>query len=148
MNKATMQQAFANPESLFADVRMPENVAAIAQKSVEQTKEFYEKSSAAAQDGARAMTEIADTAWGSTKLLHEKMVQNMQANTQAAFSAAQAIAGARSLPEVAHLQSQFLQMLTAQAGEQTKEFLDLSARAAQHVLDKVQAATKSMSPGA
>lgn len=148
MNQATTQQAFATSDQNFGEVRLPDSVAAIAQKSVAQSKEFYEKSSAAAQDSAKAMTEIADTAWGSTKLLHEKLVQNLQANTQAVFTAAQAMAGAKSLPEVAQLQSQFLQALTAQAGEQTKEFLDLSARATQHVLEKVQAATKSIRPEA
>jgi len=90
------------------------------------------------------MTEIADTAWGSTKLLNEKIVQNLTANTEAAFSAAQAMATAKSLPEIAKLQSEFVQRLAAQASEQTKEFFDLSTRATQHLFEKAQsAATKS-----
>lgn len=146
MNQAPSQNAFANPERLFAEVRVPENVQAIAQKGVAQSKELFAKGSAVAQDGAKAVTEIADTAWGSTKMLHEKLVQNAQANAEATFVAAQAIATAQSLPEIARLQTEFLQKLSTQTSEQTKEFLDLSARATQHVFEKVQAVAKAIKP--
>ena len=148
MNKSAMPQAFTSAERLLSEVRLPENVQAMAQQSLAQSKELFTKGSLVAQDGARAMTEIADTAWGSTKMLHEKIVQNVQANTEAAFLAANAIASAKTLPEIAKLQTEFLQKLSAQAGEQTKEFFDLSTRASQHVLEKVQAAAKSLTPSA
>ena len=135
------KQAFEQAEQLFKDARVPDNVLAIAQQGVAASRQLYERSAAAAQDGARAVTEIADTAWGSMKMLNERFVQNLMANAEAAFSAAQAIAGARSLPEIAKLQGEFAQRFAAQATEQTKEFLDLSARAAQHLVEKAQAAT-------
>jgi len=122
------------------DARVPENVQAIARQSVAASKEFYAKTAAAAQDGAKVITEIADTAWGSTKMLNEKLVQNVTANAETAFRAAQAMATAKSLPEIARLQSEFVQNLAAQAVEQIKEFLDLSSRATQHLLEKAQAA--------
>ena len=108
---------------------------------------IYDKSAAAAQDGAKAVTEIAEAAWGSTKMLNEKVAQNLTANFEATFAAAYAVATARSLPEMARLQRDYIQTLTAQAAEQTKEFVDLSTRASQDVLEKVQsAATKSFKP--
>ena len=129
------------------DARVPENVQAIAKQGVAASKEFYAKTTAAAQDGAKVMTEIADTAWGSTKMLNEKIVQNMTTNAEAAFTAAQAMATAKSLPEIAKLQSEFMQKFAAQAAEQTKEFFDLSTRATQHLFEKAQAATaKSFKP--
>jgi hypothetical protein len=60
------------------------------------------------------MNEIADTAWGSTKMLNKKIAQNLTANADAAFSAAQAIANAKSLLEIAKLQSEFVQKFAAQ----------------------------------
>ena len=93
------------------------------------------------------MTEIADTAWGSTKMLNDKIGQNLAANAEAAFTAAQAIATAKSLPEIAKLQSEYVQKFAAKATEQTREFFDLSARATQHLFEKAQAAaTKSFKP--
>lgn len=148
MNSAASQTAFANAERFFNEVRVPENVQAIAQQGVAQTKELFTKGTLAAQDGAKAMTEIADTAWGSTKMLQEKFVQNVQANAEATFVAAQAIATAKSLPEIVRLQTEFLQRISTQANEQTKEFFDLSTRASQHVMEKVQAVAGSLKPTA
>lgn len=149
MNSAPDAQAFSNPERFLAEMRVPENVAAIAQQGVAQSRELFTKGTAAAHDSAKAVTEIADTAWGSTKMLQEKLLQNAQATAEATFTAAAAIAAAKSLPEIVRLQHDFVQSLSSQAQEQTKEFFDLSARAAQHVFEKVQAAaTKSLKPGA
>jgi phasin family protein len=54
---------------------------------------------------------------------------------------AHSMATAKSLPEFAKIQSDYLQKIAAQATEQTKEFFDLSTRATQHVFEKVQDAT-------
>ena len=112
----------------------------LAEQGVAASKDFYEKTATATQDNAKALTEIADSAWGSTKMLNEKLMQNLTANFEATFTAAQAIATAKSLPEIVKLQSDYIQKLTAQATQQTKEFLDLSTRASQHVFEKAQAA--------
>jgi phasin family protein len=146
VNKQFGKQAFDQAEKLFKDACVPENVQAIAQQGVAASKELYSKAAATAQDGAMVMMEIADTAWGSTKMLNEKIVQNLTANAEAIFSAAQAIATAKSLPEMAKLQSEFVQKFAVQATEQTKEFFDLSTRATQHLFEKAQAAANRSSP--
>ncbi|HZT48565.1 MAG TPA: TIGR01841 family phasin, partial [Hyphomicrobiaceae bacterium] len=62
-------------------------------------------------------------------------------------AAAHEIISAKSLQEAAKLQGEYLQKFAAQATEQTKEFVDLSTRATQHVFEKVQAAaSKSLKP--
>ena len=147
MNQQFGQQAFEQVEKLFKDARIPESVQTMAQQSVAATQEIYTKSAAAAQDGAKALTEIADTVWGSTKMLNEKVVQNMTANFEAAFTAAHSMVTAKSLPEIARVQSEYLQKIAAQATEQTKAYFDLSTRATQHVFEKMQdATTKSFKP--
>ena len=148
VNQQFGKQAFDQAEKLFKDARVPENLQAFAQQGVAASKDFYVKTATAAQDGAKVMTEIADTAWGSTKLLNEKVVQNMTANASAAFDAARAMAAAKSLPEIARLQSEFMQKFAAQTAEQTKEFLDLSTRATQHMFEKAQAAAAKSLKGA
>jgi phasin family protein len=140
-------QAFAQAEQFLKDVRLPENVQAIAQQGVAKTHEFYTKSAATAQESAKALTEVAETAWGSTKMLNEKMVQNFATNIESSFAVAHAMAKAQSLPEALKLQTEFFQKFAAQATEQTKEFFDLSTRATQHVFEQVQAgAAKAMKP--
>ena len=147
VNQELGNQAFDQIEKLFKSARVPENVQALAQQGVTAFKDFCSKTAEAVRDGATVMTEIADTAWGNTKMLNEKIAQNLAANAEATFSAAQAIATAKSLPEIAKLQSEYVQKFAAKAAEQTKEFFDLSARATQHVFEKAQAAaTKSFKP--
>jgi len=147
MNQPVGKQAFDQAEKLFRETFNPGTVLAFAEKTVTTSKEFYEKAAAAAQDGAKALTEIADAAWGNTKLLNEKLAQNLTANVDVAFAAAQQLAAAKSLPEIGKIQSEFVQKLSAQATEQTKEIVDLSTRATQHLFEKAQAAaSKSIKP--
>jgi hypothetical protein len=144
MHGLIANQAFHRSEG----VGVPADVQAVAQQSVAKSWELYRQSLAAAQGGAKIFTEVAETTWGSAKLLNDRIIQNMTANAEAAFSAAEAIASARSLPEAAKLQGEFLQMLFLATGEQLKEFADLSARAAQHVLETMHvAASRSLKSG-
>jgi hypothetical protein len=132
-----MNQMFAN--SAFT----PGSIQALAEKGVSTSREIYTRTAALAHESAKALSEIADTAWGSTKLLNEKVVQNVAANIDAAFTAAHGIASAKSLAEISKIQSEYAQQLAVKATEQTKEFVDLSTRAAQHLIEKAQAAAKS-----
>jgi hypothetical protein len=148
MNQHAAQQKFGQAEKMFKDARVPEQVQAIAQEGVAKSRELYSKSSAAAQEGAKLLTEVAETAWSSTKVLNDKILQNVAANTEAMFDAAQAIAKAGSVPEAMKLQGQFLQQLVATSSTQAKEFYDLSTRATQHLVETVQAAAgKSIKTG-
>ncbi len=148
MNQHAAQQMFGQAEKMFKDARVPEQVQAIAQEGVAKSRELYSKSSAAAQEGAKLLTEVAETAWSSTKVLNDKILQNVAANTEAMFDAAQAIAKAGSVPEAMKLQGQFLQQLVATSSTQAKEFYDLSTRATQHLVETVQAAAgKSIKTG-
>ena len=141
-----MNQQFG-AEQFLKDARVPENVQVIAQQGVAKSHEFYTRGAAAAQESAKVLTEVAETAWGSTKMLNEKLAQNLTANIEASFIAAHAIAKAQSLPEAFKLHTEFLQKLATQTTEQTKEFFDLSTRATQHVAEQVQAAAaKAMKP--
>jgi phasin family protein len=134
-------------EQFLKNGRLPQNAQAVAQQGVAKTHEFYKKSAAAAQESTKVLTEVADTAWGSTKMLNEKLAQNLTANIEASFTAAHAIAKAQSLPEAFKLHTEFFQKLARQTTEQTKEFFDLSTRATQHVAEQVQAAAaKAMKP--
>jgi len=146
MNQPVGKEALLGAEKFLRDTLTAGNVLALAEKTVTTSKEFYDKAARAAQDGAKALTEIAEAAWGNTKLINEKWAQNVAANVEVAFQAAQELASAKSLPEIGKIQTEFVQKLTRQATEQTKEMVDLSTRAGQHLLEKAQAASKSMTP--
>ena len=134
-------------QDIFAvakEARIPENVQAIAEESVAKTHEAFTKMSAAAKDGAKVVEEVVLAAQAGAKAVAEKVLHNTTANTEAAFDAARAIARAKTLPEAARLQVDFVQQQLAVASQQTKELFELSSKVAQQTFQTVNAAaTKS-----
>jgi hypothetical protein len=126
---------------MLMDACLSEEIQAMAQESVARSREIYRVSASAAQGGARLFVEVAETAWGSAKLLNDKLARNVASNAAAAFGAAEACAKAGSLMELATLQGNFLQQLLATTSEQTREFIDLSTRATQRVLETMHGAS-------
>ena len=126
------------------EARIPENVQAIAEEGVAKTREAYSKISAVTKDNAKVVEEVLLAAQAGAKSIGEKVLHNTAVNTEAAFDAAQAIARARTIPEAARLQADFVQQQLAVAGAQTKELLELSTKVAKQTFESYNAAaTKS-----
>ena len=133
------KHVFDQTSKLFKDAVVQKNFRALSENAVAASKGFCDQATAAGLQQTKVLTDIADTAWGSTKMLNEKVAQNVVANIEATFAAAHLMAGAKSLPEIAKLQREFLQKFAAQSMQQTTELFDLSTRLSQHVLEKVNA---------
>src|SRR5262245_23086272 len=142
MDPAMSQQfgkhVFDHASKLFKDAVVQKDFQALSEDAVAATKGFYDQATAAALEQTKALTDIADAAWSSTKMLNEQVAQNVISNIEATFAAAQRMAGAKSLPEIAKLQREFVQRFAGQSMQQTTELFDLSTRATQNVLEKVQ----------
>lgn len=122
------------------EARIPENVQAFAEDSVAKSREAYTKMSAAAQDGVKAMQEIVFAAQAGAKTFGDKMLHAASVNAEAAFDAAEAMARAKTVPEMARLQAIFVQQQVAAASAQTKEFFDLSNKIGRQTLESMNAA--------
>jgi len=143
MNEQFTRQA----EQFFSaakDARVPENVQAMMVDGVAKTREAYEKATNVAKDQAKAAEEMLLAGQAGAKSIGSKLLENTAINAEAAFEAAQAIARARTLPEAARLQAEFVQKQMATAGAQTRELFELSSRIAQQTFASFNtAATKS-----
>ena len=126
--------------SAARDAKIPENIQAIAEDGVQKTRDAYLKMNTAAKDGAKVVEEVMLAAHAGAKQLGEKVLQNTTVNTEAAFEAAQAMARARSLPEAARLQADFVQQQLAIAGAQTKELFELSTKLTRQTFETMNAA--------
>ena len=122
------------------EVRMPENVQAIAEESVARTREAYDRVSAVAREATVAMEEVTAVQSKGARTLGEQMIDMVAANTEAAFDAAAQIAKARTLPEAARMQADFVQQQVAKAGEQTKDLYETSQRVARETVETMNAA--------
>jgi hypothetical protein len=126
------------------DARIPENVQAFAEESVAKTREAYNKLSNVAKDNVKVLEEVMLATHAGAKAIGEKVLQNSVVNTEAAFDAAQAIARAKTFPEAARLQANFVQQQLAVASSQTKELFELSTKVAKQTFETLNvAATKS-----
>ena len=106
---------FDQAGKLFKDAVVQKNFQALSENAVAASKGLYDHATAAGLEQTKMLTGIADTAWGSTKMLNEKLAQNVISNIEATFAAAQLMAGAKSLPEIAKLQREFVQKFAAQS---------------------------------
>lgn len=134
-------------QDMFAaakDARIPENIQAFAEESIAKSREAYAKMNATAQDSAKALEEVFQSAQEGAKAIGEKLVNNTAINTEAAFDAAEAIARAKTLPEAARLQANFMQQQFAVASAQTKELFELSTKITRQTFETMNmAASKS-----
>ena len=130
-------------QDMFAaakEARIPENVQAFAEESVAKTRDAYAKINAATQDSVKAVEEIVLAAQAGAKSFGEKFLHTASVHAEAAFDAAEAIAKAKTLPEGARLQADYLKQQLAAASSQTKEFFELSSKISRQTLESLNSA--------
>ena len=88
---------------------IPENVQAIAEQTVNTTRETYTKLTETAKGGARLVQEMASTTQTATKAIGDKLLENASKNANAFFDAAAAIARAKTIQEAASLHADYMQ---------------------------------------
>jgi hypothetical protein len=120
--------------------RIPDSVQAFAEESVANTRQTYRMVDTLAKHGVKVLEDVVLAAQAGAKALGEKLMTNANANAEAVFDAARAIARARTLPEVARIQGDLMHHQLAVTNEQTKELLDISTNIAVQTLKTVNAA--------
>ena len=143
MNENLVRQAHEMLDAA-THARIPQTVQAVAAESLNKSRGVYDKLSALAKDNGKVVEELLGAAQAKAKTIGEKVVDTAVTNTEAAFAAAQAIARAKTLPEAARLQLEFMQTQLAVAGNMTKDLLAMQAEAARQTYAALSAAaTKS-----
>jgi hypothetical protein len=79
-------------------------------------------------------------AQAGAKSFGDKLLHTVTVNAEAAFDAAEAMARAKTVPEMARLQATFVQQQLATASSQTKEFFELSNKIGRQTLESMNAA--------
>lgn len=120
-------------------LEVPAGLRAMAEESVATARQAQAKWNAAGSTGATVIEETVRATQAGFKLVAEKVVADTLANTEAAFDAAQKLAAAKSLAEVATIQARYAEEQLVKASEQTKALLDLSTKAAKETNDALAA---------
>ena len=119
--RETFKKASADFEAMARDATVPESVRALAEKTVTQTREAYEKAKDALEDAVDALERSFDAAGQGAAAFNRKLIDITQRNLNSGFDLAKKLAGAKNLAEIVELQSTFIRQqfdaMTSQAGE-------------------------------
>jgi len=126
---------------LGLDTSVPEAVRAMAEKSVAQTREIYDRSKDALDASIATFERSFDTAGQSATAFNRKIIDIAQRNVNSVFDLAKSLAGAKNLTDIVELQAAYwrkqFDALTAQAEEvrtlSTKVTADTAQSMEEHV---------------
>ena len=119
--RATYRAATAQLGQLGLDSAIPEGVRALAEKTVAQSREAYDRSKDAFEASLTTFERSFDAAGQGAAAFNRKMIDIARRNVDASFDLATSLAGAKNFADVLELQAAFwrkqLGVLTAQAEE-------------------------------
>jgi phasin len=108
-------------EPLKFDTTVPESVRALAEKTVNQTREAYERGKESLEESIDALERSFDAAGQGATAFNRKLIDIAQRNLNSGFDLAKSVAGAKNLAEIVELQSAFIRqqfdVFASQAGE-------------------------------
>ena len=127
---------------LGLDTAVPEGVRALAEKTVAQTREVYDRSKDAFDASLTTFERSFDAAGQGAAAFNRKIVDIARRNVDANFDLATSLAGAKNLADIVELQSAFwrkqFDVLTAQAEEVRALSIKVTADTTQSMKEHVE----------
>jgi phasin len=118
--KVAVEQARKNYDGT-PDVALPEVMRVMAEKTVAQTREVYDRSRDALDASLSTLERTFDAAGQGAAAFNRKIIDIAQRNVNSGFDLAKSLAGAKNLADVMELQAAYwrklFSTLTAQAAE-------------------------------
>lgn len=144
--EANMSKMFEN-----VDMAVPEAVRKMAEQTVNQSREAYEKAKDAMEDTVGVLEQSIDKAGQGAVAWNRKVIDLAQTNLNTSFDFAKELAGAKNVAELMELQSKFarsqFETLTSQAEEvrtlATKIATDTTSPMKEHVTQSFDKAMAS-----
>ncbi|ABD89466.1 phasin [Rhodopseudomonas palustris] len=142
--------ADSDPFSSVIAFQLPEQVRALAEKGVSQARESYIKLKDAAESQNGTIEAVFSSASKGATDYSAKLVDIVKTNTNATFDFAQALIGAKSLPEALELWTAHARKQVETLTSQTKELAELTQKVAADTVEpiKTNAAKLFTPPGA
>jgi len=122
---------------LGLDTAVPEGVRALAEKTVAQTRQVYDRSFDAFDASLTTFERSFDAAGQGAAAFNRKIIDIAQRNVNSVFDLAKSLAGAKKLTDIVELQAAYwrkqFDALTAQAEEVRTLSTKVTADAAEHI---------------
>ena len=135
----TYRKTTAQFEALTLDSAFPEAARALAEKTVAQTREAYDRSQEALEAGLDAMEKSFDAAGQGAVALNRKIIDIAQRNLNSSFDLAKSLAGAKNLAQVLEFQGAYWRKQFGTLAAQAEEVRALSTKVAADTAEPIKA---------
>lgn len=125
-------------ETLKIDTTVPESVRALAEKTVNQTREAYERGKEQLEEAIDALERSFDAAGQGATAFNRKLIDLAQRNLNSAFDFAKKLAGAKTLGEIVELQSAFIRSQFDVFASQASEIRALTTKIAADTTEPIK----------
>jgi phasin len=123
---------------LKIDTTVPESVRALAEKTVNQTREAYERGKEQLEEAIDALERSFDAAGQGATAFNRKLIDLAQRNLNSAFDFAKKLAGAKTLGEIVELQSAFIRSQFDVFASQASEIRALTTKIAADTTEPIK----------
>ena len=134
----TFRKAAKEFESFKLDATVPESVSALAEKTVNQSREAYERGKDALEEAVDALERSFDAAGQGATAFNRKLIDLAQRNLNSAFDLAKSLAGAKNVAEIVELQSAFIRRQFDVFASQANEIRALSTKIAADTAEPIK----------
>ena len=135
--RANYREVTSKLGALGFDTAIPEGVRALAESTVDQTREAYDRSTDAFEASVATFEKSFDAAGRGAAAFNRKIVDIAQRNLSSGFDLAKSLAGAKSLTDMVEVQAAFWRKqfgtMTAQAEEVRELSTKMTADAAEAI---------------
>jgi hypothetical protein len=121
-------------------VRVPEQLQTAIASGVSSSRASFDKAAEYTKANLKTAEKIVLAAQTSSKEIGEKVLGHAETNANAAFEAAATLARAKTFPELARLQANFIQQQLSVMHGQSQELFQLSAQLAQQTFAAINSA--------
>lgn len=118
---------------------VPTEIKEMALEGLNKSRETYVKLAALAKDSSKNYEGLVGKMQNSARVIGDKMIDNAEKNTEAAFENAKAVLRCKDVTEATKLQAEFAQAQIAVVNNQISELFNLSQEVADEM---VKAGTK------
>lgn len=134
----TFRKAAKDFESFKLDATVPESVRALAEKTVNQSREAYERGKDAMEESIDALERSFDAAGQGATAFNRKLIDLAQRNVNSAFDLAKSLAGAKNLAEIVELQTAFVRRQFDVFASQANEIRALTTKIAADTTEPIK----------
>lgn len=112
------------------DMAVPEAVRSLAEQTVTQSREAYERAKDAMEETVEVLEKSLDQAGQGAAAFNRKVIDITQTNLNTGFDLAKDMAGAKNIAEIMQLQSSFARAQFEALAKQAEEVRELTAKIA------------------